>query len=451
MAKSPRQPKGPSRLVRISVEGFKSINEKQTLELAPVTVLAGANSAGKSSMLQPLLLFKQTLESPFDPGTLLLSGQNVKFTTADQMLFHCAGEDCKREFAVELETDKGAWVRLVYSCPVNQRVSISEMHYRETAGETNKRIFPGMPDSSIRPLLPSGTEKFSVLIANQEKKKLQWEIESGRIFLGFTLKDENHEPVVPFRHFGISSLANALFQHITGVMHLPGLRGNPSRDYPTTSVGSEYPGTFENYVASVINQWQETKDPRVKQLGENLRTLGLTWTVEAKKIDDTRVELRVGRLPAPKRRKDGTEDLVSIADVGFGVSQTLPLLVALLTASPGQIVYLEQPEIHLHPNAQAALAGIIADAAKRGIVVVLETHSAILLRSIQTLVALGELDPEEVNLNWFKREDSTGATRIKRAVPDENGAYGDWPEDFDDVAIKVETDYLDAVERRLRP
>lgn len=449
MAKSPRQPKGPSRLVRISVEGFKSINEMQTLELAPVTVLAGANSAGKSSMLQPLLLLKQTLESPFDPGTLLLSGSNVKFTTADQMLFRCSGEDCKREFAVELETDKGAWVRLVYSCPLMRGVALSEMSYREHTNDPVKRAYPGMSSDDIVPLLPPFFAQVSEDIAKKRKNPLHWEVERERFFLGFALKDEKNSIALSFGAGGIASPVSAFFQYILGVLHLPGLRGNPKRDYPTTAVESDFPGTFETYVASVINQWQETKDPRVKQLGENLRTLGLTWTVEAKKIDDTRVELRVGRLPT--RRKGGTKDLVSIADVGFGVSQTLPLLVALLTASPGQIVYLEQPEIHLHPNAQAALAGIIADAAKRGIVVVLETHSAILLRSIQTLVALGELDPKEVNLNWFKRDDNSGATRITRAVPDERGTYGDWPEDFDDVALRVENDYLDAIEQRLNP
>jgi hypothetical protein len=449
MAKSPRQPKGPSHLVRISVEGFKSINEKQTLELAPVTVLAGANSAGKSSMLQPLLLLKQTLEAPFDPGTLLLSGQNVKFTTADQMLFHCAGEDCKREFAVELETDKGAWVRLVYSCPVKEGVTLAEMQYREGTDDPAKRVYPGMSPDEIVPLLPPPFSQIATDIAKRRKVQLRWSVERERFFLGFTLKDEKNALALVFGPGGVATPVSAFLKHVAGVLHLPGLRGNPQRDYPTTAVEFDYPGTFEAYVASVINRWQKDGDPRVKEIGEDLRLLGLTWKVEAQKIDDTKVELRVGRLPTPRR--GGAKDMVSIADVGFGVSQTLPVLVALRIAEPGRLVYLEQPEIHLHPNAQAALARIVASAAKRGVIVVLETHSAILLRSIQTLVALGDLDPEEVNLNWFKRDDNSGATRIRRAVPDENGAYGDWPEDFDDVAIRVESDYLDAIEQRLHP
>ncbi|MBU1664022.1 MAG: AAA family ATPase [Gammaproteobacteria bacterium] len=447
MAKPSRKPVGPSRLARISVEGFKSIDERQTLELAPLTVLAGANSAGKSSMLQPLLLLKQTLEAPFDPGTLLLSGQNVKFTTADQMLFHCAGETCQREFAFELETHTGAWVRLVYSCPPKQGVTLSEMQYREGVKDPVKRVYPGMPPEEIVSLLPPFFAQIAEDAAKKKKAPLHWDVERERFFLGFTLKDEKNTPVLAFSAGSVASPVTAFFQHIVGVLHLPGLRGNPKRDYPTTAVEFDYPGTFDFYVASVINHWQKTSDPRVKELGEDLRALGLTWKVEARKIDDTMVELRVGRLPIP--RKGGAKDMVNIADVGFGVSQTLPVLVALRAAEPGRIVYLEQPEIHLHPNAQAALARIVAGAAKRGVIVVLETHSAILLRSIQTLVAKGELDPKEVNLNWFKRDDSNGATRIHRAIPDENGAYGDWPEDFDDVAIKVESDYLDAIEMRL--
>lgn len=447
MAKSPRRPKGPSRLVRISVEGFKSINEKQTLELAPVTVLAGANSAGKSSMLQPLLLLKQTLESPFDPGTLLLSGQNVKFTTADQMLFHCAGEDCRREFAFELETQSGEWVRLVYSCPPKQGVVLTEMQYREDAKDPIKRVFPGMPSEDIIPLLPPHFATVMEDLFKREKAPLHWSVERERFFLGFVLKDGKNTPVIRFSSGSVASPVTTFFQHIAGAMHLPGLRGNPKRDYPTTAVEFDYPGTFDAYVASVINHWQKMGDSRVKELGEDLRALGLTWKVEARKIDDTMVELRVGRLPMP--RKGGAKDTVSIADVGFGVSQTLPVLVALRAAEPGRLVYLEQPEIHLHPNAQAALARIIASAAKRGVIVVLETHSAILLRSIQTLVALGELDPKDVNLNWFMRDDQNGATRITRAIPDERGAYGDWPEDFDDAALRVERDYLNAIEKRL--
>ncbi|MGH7596647.1 MAG: AAA family ATPase [bacterium] len=226
---------------------------------------------------------------------------------------------------------------------------------------------------------------------------------------------------------------------------MPGLRGNPERAYKTTAIDSQFPGTFENYVASVVNHWQLTEDRRLRNLGNALETLALTWKVEAKQVDGTQVELHVGRLPHGSR--SGLKDMVSIADVGFGVSQTLPVLVALLTAEAGQLVYLEQPEIHLHPRAQVALAQVLADAANRGVRVVAETHSSLLLLGVQSLVAEGKISPDKIKLHWFKRRND-GVTEVTSADLDEAGAFGDWPEDFADVALETESRYLDASDLR---
>src|SRR2546426_299286 len=88
-----QKPKSESRpernkegITRITVAGFKSISQEQSIEIRPLTILAGANSSGKSSMMQPLLLLKQTLEATYDPGALLLNGPNVRFTSTDQLL-----------------------------------------------------------------------------------------------------------------------------------------------------------------------------------------------------------------------------------------------------------------------------------------------------------------------------------------------------------------------------
>lgn len=162
--------------------------------------------------------------------------------------------------------------------------------------------------------------------------------------------------------------------------------------------------------------------------------------VKAHRVDATRIELLVGLLPTSPDEKD----LVNITDVGSGVSQVLPILVALLIAEEGQLVYLEEPEAHLHPRAQTALAEVIADAAKRGVRVVLETHSSLLLLGVQTLVAEGKLAPELVKLHWFERDPESGITKITSADLDERGAFGEWPEDFADVELKADRRYLDA-------
>ncbi|MEQ8968775.1 MAG: AAA family ATPase [Coleofasciculus sp. C1-SOL-03] len=73
-------------ITKISVQGFKSLYDECSIEIRPLTILAGANSSGKSSIMQPLLLMKQTLEATYDPGALLLNGPNVRFTSVEQIL-----------------------------------------------------------------------------------------------------------------------------------------------------------------------------------------------------------------------------------------------------------------------------------------------------------------------------------------------------------------------------
>lgn len=201
-----------------------------------------------------------------------------------------------------------------------------------------------------------------------------------------------------------------------------------------------FSGLFEYYVAALIDHWQQ-EQPAIKQaITNDLRILGLARNVRANKISDVAIELLVNRS------EGSPNDMVNVADVGIGVSQVLPVLVALRAADEGRLVYLEEPEIHLHPRAQTRLADILADAARRGVRVVAETHSSLLLTAIQTLVAKGELDRSLVKLHWFQRDRQTGITQVCSADLDENGAFGDWPEDFDAVALDAEGAYLDAVE-----
>lgn len=435
----------PSGITAITVCNYKSICQEQRLELRPLTVLAGANSSGKSSIMQPLLLLKQTLEAPFDPGPLLLDGPNVRFTSTEQ-LFCKIESSCDDSFSVKFELFENNSLSLKFNknkVP-GVAVGIEGMSYTEQGKE--QWIYPDMTSAEIENRLPSSIKEYrdSIFMSSVEKKKMKWEVFRERCFLNFKLRADGSYAGLAIS--GGVSPASLVGPHLENIIHVPGLRGNPARTYRTTAVGQSFPGTFENYCASIIHHWQSSKDDRLKELGKALEILGLTWKVEARPVDDTQVELRVGRLPHSVR--GGARDLVSIADVGFGVSQTLPVIVALLAAEPGQIVYIEQPEIHLHPKAQKLMARLLAEAAAKGIVVIVETHSSLLLRGIQTLVANGELPASLVNLHWFTREEKTGATIVNSSGMDENGAFGEWPEDFDEVSLEAESEYLDAVERR---
>jgi hypothetical protein len=326
---------------------------------------------------------------------------------------------------------------------VHRGLEIKAMEYRSE--DKQIRVTPDMKHEDILNILPEQLKSFHKDFAAHSKKKMQWAVYQDRCFLSFKLiNPEEPQRTVLYDPFGISP-STEFVPYLRDIIHLPGLRGNPRREYPRTAKGPGFPGTFEAYVATIIEGWHADDNRRLLELGDNLESLGLTWKVKAEPLDDTQLKLKMGRLV--HSRRGGAFDLVDIADVGFGVSQSLPVIVALLAAHEGQLVYLEQPEIHLHPNAQRRLAGVLRKAVNRGVVTVVETHSTLLLRALQTLVAKGDLPKHNVILHWFQRQED-GETKVITAELDEKGAYGNWPEDFDDTQLRTEIDYLNAVEKK---
>src|SRR6266446_8030000 len=134
-----RKPKSESRpernkegITRITVAGFKSISQEQSLEIRPLTILAGANSSGKSSIMQPLLLLKQTLEATYDPGALLLNGPNVKFTSTDQLLSRVNLRRAVHSFQVGVEIERERMLTTYFTRSKNKGFDVrSEEHTSE--------------------------------------------------------------------------------------------------------------------------------------------------------------------------------------------------------------------------------------------------------------------------------------------------------------------------------
>ena len=431
----------------VLVEKYKSLRDRTEIELRRLTVLAGANSSGKSSIMQPLLLLKQTFEAGFDPGPLLISGPNVVFSETDQMLWSAPGEPRSEYLWLGLgitQRDQNIQVKVRLG---QQKEGPTPLGIEEcvwTLGQQRFALRETMTPDEIEALVAPTPEDKDLL---QSLSHRLWSIgetdpphlsvERTRAFLTVILG------TLPFGlHYAPSlPVQNQIEESVRKVIHVPGLRGNPRRTYPVTAVKEEFPGLFHDYVASVIARWQKSDRAKLDRLGRDLYQLGMTWKVKAEQKSDTEVEIRVGRLPTGRR--GGARDLVSIADVGFGVSQSLPVAVALLVARPGQLVYLEQPEIHLHPRAQSGLAELIQRAVERGVQVVVETHSELLLLGLQKMVALGKIATDDALLHWFSR-DQEGVTRITTAHFDEQGALGDIPLDFAEVSMTAMREYLEA-------
>ena len=155
MPDQPKQ-KQPLILTGVQVAGFKSLAHRQDtlVEFRPLTVLAGANSSGKSSLMQALLLLKQTLEAGFDPGTLLLDGLNVRFSSADQMFSNLGRKKVSDSFEVELHFGTTGYARWEFCRHASRIIDIKQAEY----GTAAKRIqlTPQMTSEEIRQQTPDG-------------------------------------------------------------------------------------------------------------------------------------------------------------------------------------------------------------------------------------------------------------------------------------------------------
>jgi predicted ATPase len=482
-------------ITEISVQGFKSLYEESRIEIRPLTILAGANSSGKSSIMQPLLLMKQTLEAVYDPGTLLINGPNVKFTSGDQLFSKMISSN--DFFLVTIITDKNCSIKIKFQKDDLGFSSFRVAEFTENLSTESEITYRPEMDSEELSNLVFKSELFNLIFQKTEerfnkkseptieeikdwiqeiidhaKKEWSFKIISNRCFLQLNARNMRNSRINAERamigiYLGIVSDVNKYLNNVAvsdqlmsiksnssaarfarisypylRIIHLPGLRGTPERAYPITGIKNQFPGTFDNYFASIIHHWQVTQDPKIEELNKYLKDLSLTSKVTSSRPNDVSIELQVGLS------KDISETSVNIADVGFGVSQVLPVLVALLIAEPGQLVYLEQPELHLHPRAQANLAQPLIDAANRGVKVVVETHSDLLLTRIKTLVAEEAIDPAKLILHWFSRGDD-GITKIDSKELDKVGAYGEFPIDFSDVFFEEDHRYINAASKQL--
>ncbi|MDO7886960.1 AAA family ATPase [Hymenobacter sp. CA2-7] len=420
----------------IRVQGYKSLVDA-TLHVRPLTLLAGTNSSGKSSIMQPLLLIKQTMEAPYQPaGALVLDGAHVQAETAGELVSKLS----KEKFFTLKFVGKNVFKKKEF--PTNSM----ELTYGNHDGvfkilsQTNsfkKNEFVINPNSAPDEIRAQFTADFEKEVQIDKKLTGTVQFEGGMLNLRFANSKGEQQKTLLFS-VTVATILGAL-------MHIPGLRSIPKRAYPATFFRDQIKGTFDLYSAGTISQWQqESNTEALAQLNDSLQRLGLTNTVTAKVKNANEVELSVNRLPSASKAKPRKADMVNIADVGIGVSQVLPILVALIAAQEGQIVYVEQPELHLHPRAQVAMGELLAEAANRGVRVIVETHSSLLLLTVQTLIAQGKIANTDVGLHWFTR-DAKGASQVQYVVPDEDGAYGEWPEDFSEIELKAQDAYLTAV------
>lgn len=156
-------------------------------------------------------------------------------------------------------------------------------------------------------------------------------------------------------------------------------------------------------------------------------------------IEEFEIQTVSQRVYEVKIRTKGSRTWVDLPDVGFGISQVLPVLVQCFYAPEGSIILIDQPEVHLHPYAQSALADVMIDAITsqsdlgegfrdRNIQLIIETHSEHFLRRLQRRIAEGRLPRDKVSAYFANINDPPA--KLERLEIDEFGNIQNWPENF---------------------
>jgi hypothetical protein len=235
----------------IWVAGFKSIIDEQLIEIRPLTILAGANSSGKSSIIQPLLLLKQTLEAAYDPGALLLNGPNVKFTSASQLVSRVGPSLSNERFQVGMRANDNSSIELSFQRAQEKGFRIERMKFTGTS----RSRYLLEPSMSHQHLISAMAKRLSVYKPLYGVLGGRLGVIRDRCFLGIAFtypKGSEQNWITNEEEIGslVVSDSTPFGLKIRKIIHVPGIRGNPERTYPVTAVSGDFPGLFQNYAAS---------------------------------------------------------------------------------------------------------------------------------------------------------------------------------------------------------
>jgi predicted ATPase len=182
----------------------------------------------------------------------------------------------------------------------------------------------------------------------------------------------------------------------------------------------------------------------VQGVADALKRMNLIDSFQIERVAPNRRDYEI------RLRKTHSSAEVLLPDVGFGVSQVLPVLVQCYYATEGSTLIIEQPELHLHPAAQSELADVLIDVVRnRGMQVIVESHSEHLLRRLQRRIAEGQFAAHDAALYFCEMDD--GASKITPLEITEEGFIKNWPKDFfGDEMGELAAITAEAMKHRLR-
>ena len=434
-------------LTSLRIQNFKAWKDTGQARLAPLTILFGANSSGKSSLGHLLLALKQTALSSNRRRALQLGDDRslVELGSFQECLHN---NDLTQALHFEL-----GWrpdTPLAVHDPVTgTRLAGDELRL-DVCLAADRHAQPEVRRLTYT-LCDTGVSRLRLTYEQRADQQATLHAE------GYTLKPSAaHDRLLqaPDKFYRLSDPTRARYENaefatdfalsteamLHGLHHLGPLRDSPRRLYQWSGDAPEDVGQRgEQAIAALLAATQQQRiissgpdDPGQRFdacIASWLQRLGIISSFAVKPIAAGRKEFEVLVRTHPHAGE------VKISDVGFGVSQILPVLVQAFYGQPNTTVWMEQPEVHLHSQVQAELADALIAAVQayeqgqpRGVQIIVESHSEHLLNRIQRRIAEGSIAAEDVAVYFCRRSDSASELEPLRL-----NAYGEienWPENF---------------------
>ena len=400
----------------LRLTNFKAWKNTGDVEFRPVTMLLGTNSSGKSTLIQSLLLLKQTVQSPDRTVHLNLGGDEVNDLFSFGGFENVLNLDVEgaRQFSIGFDFQRDGGSRVSsgqFDCTYGQTSSGSVAIQTLELRAADRRFRAIRRDKGA----------FSIFVDDEALPRLKgrnYAPERSIAFSADAIADLDQDGPV------VEDLSLAIRRELESISYLGPLRRKPERDYAWNKtkpgeVGIDGRSAIDALLASALLKGEE-QNQIVKGVSHWLARMKVADSLEVRQQGrSNRYEFIVHR--------DGVA--CNLRDVGIGVSQVLPVLVVAYFAAPGSTIVLEEPEIHLHPLAQSVLAELfVAISQERKVQFIVETHSEHLFRRMQTLMAKQAVNASEVAMYFVERDGKSA--KLRTLELDGYGRVKNWPEGF---------------------
>ena len=381
-------------ITKIELSNFKCFKETE-INFGKITLLTGANSSGKSSLISALLTMFQTADFPFylSPNGNLISLGNYRNMVSE----YDVSQQVKIDFTIKTEHKKTWNFETKWeNNPINGLPTLHSLDFFDDA--CTLKIY-------------KENEKY-ILDVFSEKEEFSTLDEVKETLVNGTAQKRKVMP--KFLNFDFPKDLPFNFIH--------SYRANPQRNYlQIPKAGKIQPNGvgFENQII----EWEETNSPKIKELVAILSKIGLLYGLQSTKIGDGMFDIKI------QTKQNGV--LSSMVDVGYGVSKLLPIIVADLQLPNHSLLAISEPEIDLHPSIQANFANYIFEQTKKGKKYIIETHSEYIINRLRLLISRGELPENEIKTYFFSnngRETKTYSIDLKK-----DGQIQNAPIDFFDT------------------